>query len=89
MIYSSVIDYYLEPKIAYYFLRRACPVPAPQCFGTSATGAMVRLRATVGTETEPAQVQVRFYREGQWRSVDMQATGRRQYEANVPATDGD
>ncbi|MHB1034720.1 MAG: beta-mannosidase [Pirellulales bacterium] len=23
MIYSSVIDYYLEPKIAYYFLRRA------------------------------------------------------------------
>lgn len=53
-----------------------------------APGAMVRLRATVGTETEPAQVQVRFYREGQWRSVDMQATGRRQYEANVPATDG-
>jgi beta-mannosidase len=23
MIYSSVVDYYLEPKIAYYFLRRA------------------------------------------------------------------
>ncbi|MCX6872455.1 MAG: hypothetical protein NTW21_01400 [Verrucomicrobia bacterium] len=24
MIYGSVVDYYLEPKIAYYFLRRAC-----------------------------------------------------------------
>jgi hypothetical protein len=64
------------PYIAHVPVRRHAP------------GGMVRLRATIGTETEPAQVQVRFYREGQWRSVDMQATGRRQYEANVPATDG-
>ncbi len=31
MIYSSVIDYYLEPKIAYYFLRRAYD-PILVCF---------------------------------------------------------
>jgi beta-mannosidase len=31
MIYSSVIDYYLEPKIAYYFLRRAYE-PVLVCF---------------------------------------------------------
>jgi beta-galactosidase/beta-glucuronidase len=69
MIYSSVIDYYLEPKIAYYFLRRAYkPMlvsfekTQDQICGPSASMppvAMVRLRATVGTETEPAQVQVR------------------------------
>ncbi|MCX6906117.1 MAG: hypothetical protein NTW03_22085, partial [Verrucomicrobia bacterium] len=31
MIYSSVVDYYLEPKIAYYFMRRAYE-PVLVCF---------------------------------------------------------
>ncbi len=64
------------PCIAHVPVRRHAP------------GGTVRLRATVGAETEPARVQVRFYREGQWRSVDMKAAGRWQYEANVPVTEG-
>jgi hypothetical protein len=63
------------PCIAHVPVRRHAP------------GEAVRLRATVGTETEPAQAQVRFYSEGQWHSVDMRAASRSQYEAIVPVTD--
>jgi len=35
MIYSSVVDYYLEPKIAYYFMRRAYE-PVLVCFERTA-----------------------------------------------------
>jgi len=63
------------PQIAHVPVRRHAP------------GGVVRLRATVGIETQPAQVQVQLYRDGQWRSIDMQATGRWQYEANLPVTD--
>jgi hypothetical protein len=64
------------PYIAHVPVRRHTP------------GGTVRLRATVGAETEPVQVQVRFYRDGQWRSVDMQPASRWQYEADVPVTEG-
>jgi len=64
------------PQIAHVPVRRHAP------------GGVARLRATVGTETQLAQVQVRFYREGQWRSVDMQSTGRWRYEASVSTPDG-
>ncbi len=63
------------PQIAHVPVRRHAP------------GGAVRLRATVTTEAQPAQVQVRLYQEGQWRSIDMQARGKWQYEANLPVTD--
>jgi len=53
-----------------------------------APGRTVRLRATVGAENQLAQVLVWFFLDGQWRSVDMKAVGRWQYEADVPVTEG-
>ncbi len=61
------------PYIAHVPMRRHAP------------GQTIRLRATVGAETQLAQVLVRFFRDSQWRSVDMKAVGQGQYEADVPS----
>ena len=60
------------PYIAHLPVRRHAP------------SQMVHVRATVGAETQLAQVQVRFFRDSQWHSADMKAVGRGQYEADVP-----
>jgi len=51
-----------------------------------APGGMIHLRATVGAEIQLAQVLVRFFRDGQWCSIDMKTVGQGQYEANVPSS---
>ena len=63
------------PQIAHVPVRRHTP------------GGTARLRATIGTDAQIAQVQVHLYQDGQWRRVDMKATGRQQYEADVAVPD--